>query len=85
MQAELTEKQQHVRNILGKNLTYYRKAQGWTIERLATETGYSPSWIGGVERGTMNSSTDRLVRISDYLGVDIYILFFNRSSETANP
>lgn len=72
---ELTEKQRHTREVLGKNLKRYRKAQGWTVQRLAEETGYSISWIGGVERATMNSSTDRLARIAEVLGINVHLLF----------
>jgi len=74
----LSEQQLRVRQILGKNLTYFRKQRGWTLEKLAEETGYSSAWIGGVERARMNSSTDRLANIADKLGIDLYILFIDR-------
>ena len=74
----LSEQQLRVRQILGKNLTYFRKQRGLTLEKLAEETGYSSVWIGGVERGQMNGSTDRLANIADKLGIDLYILFIDR-------
>ena len=72
---ELSEQQLKVRQILGKNLIFFRKQRGLT---LAEQTGYSSAWIGGVERAQMNSSTDRLANIADKLGIDPYILFIDR-------
>lgn len=78
MDAEtLTPTQRRTRDTLGANIKHYRKAQGWTVERLAAETGYSVSWISGIERSMMNSSTDRLAHIAEVLGVDIYVLFLD--------
>lgn len=75
---ELSEEQLKLRQILGKNLTYFRKQRGLTLENLAEQTGYSSAWIGGVERAQMNGSTDRLANIADKLGIDPYILFIDR-------
>jgi transcriptional regulator with XRE-family HTH domain len=78
LNEELSEKQLQFRQILGKNLTYFRKARGLTLDNLAEQTGYSSAWLGGVERAQMNSSTDRLAHIADKLGIDLYILFIDR-------
>ncbi len=75
---QLSEQQLKIRKLLGKNLTYFRKQRGLTLEKLAEETGYSSAWIGGVERARMNGSTDRLANIADKLGIDLYILFIDR-------
>ena len=74
----LSEQQLKLRAILGKNLNYFRKSRGLTLEELASQTGYSSAWIGGMERGRMNGSTDRLANIADKLGIDPYILFIDR-------
>jgi transcriptional regulator with XRE-family HTH domain len=77
-QEQLTPYQQHIRDVLATNLTHFRKAQGWTIARLAQETGYSIAWISGIECSRMNSSTDRLAHIADTLGIQVYLLFVDR-------
>ncbi len=77
-QEELTANQLRIRDVLAANLKHYRKAHGWTVVRLAEETGYSDSWISGIECSRMNSSTDRLAHIAEVLGIDVYLLFIDR-------
>ena len=76
-QEELTANQLRIRDVLAANLKHYRKAHGWTVVRLAEETGYSDSWISGIECSRMNSSTDRLAHIAEVLGIDVYLLFID--------
>lgn len=77
-QEELTPNQKRIRDVLATNLKHYRKANGWTLIKLAEETGYSDSWINGIECSRMNSSTDRLAHIAEVLGIDVYLLFIDR-------
>jgi transcriptional regulator with XRE-family HTH domain len=50
-------------------LAELRKAQGWSQERLALESGLARSYVGGIERGQRNLALINICILADTLGV----------------
>ena len=59
---------------LGKNIAYYRKRQRLSQEALAEKCGLSTEHIHFIERGYRAPSIVSLLKISNALGVPLYIL-----------
>lgn len=61
--------------IVGKNIRFYREQKGWTLEKLAEESGYEvntkKSSMSKIENGKNDIPTSRLYAIAKALGVDI--------------
>jgi len=66
---------------LSKALKDLRRDHGWTLADVAGRTGIPASTLSKVENGKLSLSYDKLVRMSQGLGVDITRLF----SETSIP
>lgn len=58
------------RNILGLNITYYRRAKKMTQLQLAEKICVSGNYLSQVERGFKTVSLTTLAQISEILGVD---------------
>lgn len=54
---------------IGGNLRQIRQSKGITQENLALEAGLNRAYIGYIERGERNPSTDTLVKIAKALKV----------------
>lgn len=54
---------------IGKNVEKIRVKKGLTQEKLAFEAGLNRAYIGYIERGERNPSTDTLVKIARALKV----------------
>ena len=54
---------------IGKNVRGIRENKGITQEKLAFEAGLNRAYIGYIERGERNPSTDTLVKIAKALKV----------------
>lgn len=54
----------------GERVRARRLSQGWSLERLAAESGLHWTYIGSVERGERNVSLLNIVRLATALGVD---------------
>lgn len=63
------------RQIVGWNVRRIRVERGLTIEDLAGEAGVDDSFIGRLERATVNSSIDTLEKVAKVLKVRIVELF----------
>jgi transcriptional regulator with XRE-family HTH domain len=63
------------RKIVGWNVRRIRVERGLTIEDLAGEAGIDASFIGRLERATVNSSIDTLGKVAGVLKVRIVELF----------
>ena len=63
------------RILIGLNIHYYRRARRLTQVELAEAVGISSNYLSQVERGCKSISLDKLLRISDELGVDVKIFF----------
>tara|TARA_R110000787_G_scaffold189852_1_gene301413 strand:- start:298 stop:618 length:321 start_codon:yes stop_codon:yes gene_type:complete len=59
----------------GSNVRQFRRARGWTLERLAGEVGVSRETIGKVERGISAPLFETVEKIADALNVPPQNLF----------
>jgi transcriptional regulator with XRE-family HTH domain len=56
---------------IGRMIATARRNRGWSLRRLATETGYTYSWLARLERGEYASPAQGgLTRIAEALGID---------------
>ena len=64
-----------VAKALGKRIRSLRTSNGWSQERLATESGMHRTYIWGIERGTRNPSLRHLARLASALSITLQTLF----------
>ncbi|MBQ9764386.1 MAG: helix-turn-helix transcriptional regulator [Phascolarctobacterium sp.] len=64
---------------IGAQIVYYRKLKGVTQEKMASEVGISPQYLSRIENGSYPKSVSlsTLMRIADYLGVEVSKLLEN--------
>ncbi|MGV2942370.1 helix-turn-helix domain-containing protein [Mesobacillus sp. LC4] len=55
----------------GRRIRAYRKLKGFTQERFAKELGVSVSILGEIERGNRMPDERMIVKIAEFLGVEI--------------
>jgi transcriptional regulator with XRE-family HTH domain len=60
---------------LGKTVRSLREAQGHTQESFAAKVRMNSRYMGGIERGEVNSSVDTLHKVIKGLGVSFADLF----------
>lgn len=60
---------------LGSVLKELRKANGWTLADVSERTGFNVATLSKVENGRVSLSYEKLIRLSEGLGVDIAQLF----------
>jgi len=60
--------------VLGPKLRDKRKARGWTLDQLATESGVSRSMLSQIERGDANPTFATLWCVTQALGVELHDL-----------
>lgn len=63
------------RILIGLNINYCRRARQLTQVELAEAVGISSNYLSQIERGCKSISLDKLLKISDELGVDVKSLF----------
>lgn len=54
----------------GRRVRARRQDLGWSIERLAEESGLHWTYVGSVERGNRNIALVNIVKLADALAVD---------------
>jgi transcriptional regulator with XRE-family HTH domain len=54
----------------GQRVRKRRHSLGWSIEKLAEESGLNWTYVGSVERGERNVALVNIVRLATALGVD---------------
>ena len=59
----------------GKNLRKFRKQKGYTQEGLALSLDLDNSYIGKVENAQLNITFDKIILISEFLGIEPFELF----------
>lgn len=80
------EDENYVYGLIGKNIKKYRKAKGWTQQKLADEINYSLSFISNVEAKTHQTfSLGALWRIAKVLDIDLYKLCIDNDSTKGQP
>ena len=74
-----------VKNLLRKNITFYREKRGFTKYALADKLGVDHSYISNLELGKKGITLALLYQLSEVLGVSIGALFsYNSDSEIIN-
>jgi len=63
------------RILIGLNINYCRRARRLTQVELAEAVGISSNYLSQIERGCKSISLDKLLKISDELGIDVKSLF----------
>jgi len=66
-----------LRQLVGENIRYLRKARGWSQEELGEHAALSYKFVGEIERGAVNPSLDSLQKIAKALTVEITKLFLS--------
>lgn len=61
--------------ILGKNIRYIRESKGLSQKDLASLAGFTPAYLGYLERGQKNPSVDLIQKIASALDIEAYRLF----------
>ena len=57
-------------NLIGLNISYYRRVQKLTQVELAEAVGISSNYLSQIERGYKSISLEKLLRLAEILGVD---------------
>ena len=64
-----------VRRAVARNIRTYRRALGWSQEKLAEQSSLATSMIGSIETHAKFPSTRSLLRLSQALNVEVHDLF----------
>lgn len=64
-----------LQRIVGPNVRQFRRAKGWTIERLASEVNLSRETIGKIERGISAPLFENVEKIAAALNIRPAVLF----------
>ena len=62
---------------ISKNISEYRKRKEITIKELASLTGFTPSLLSQIEKGSANPSINTLKQISNVLDVPLFNFFIS--------
>lgn len=65
---------QDVRKILAANIERLRNENGLTRENLAVALEFDNSYISKLEKGKINITIDRLIKIADFFDIEIHKL-----------
>ena len=57
------------RKVIGANIRSARLSKGWSQERLATRAKINSDYLSTLERGLVNVSVDKLIKLSKALRV----------------
>lgn len=57
--------------LIGYNLSKYRKMQGYTQESLANDLGMSVCNLRKIEHGTGNPEMQTLIKLADHLKIEV--------------
>jgi transcriptional regulator with XRE-family HTH domain len=69
----------------GAMLKAIRAERGWTLARVSERTGLPIATLSKIENDKISLSYDKLVRISEGLGIDIGLLFGGKEAKEAPP
>ena len=67
-----------IREVFGDNVKKYRKAKGFSQEKLAELCGLHRTYISDIECCQRNASLKSLQKIADALEVDSYLLLMEQ-------
>ena len=74
MSYEPTKSALDGRELLGRQLRYWRQERGMTQEQLAHNAGFDRSFLVEVENGRHSCTLDRLFDLASALDVDAHLL-----------
>ncbi len=77
--ATRTKSLEDVRQTLAKNVQRIRKAKGVSQERAALEAGIDRTLLSKIERQITNPSLETLLKLANYLDVDISDLLISKN------
>ena len=66
----------------GKRITYFRTAKGYSVNKLATLSGISQSYLRDVELGNKNPTVEIVSVLCDTLGISLRDFFDDQTEET---
>ncbi len=64
-----------VKKRFGKNLQKYRRQKKLSQEELSLELDLDGSYVGKVENAKLNITIDKIIKIANYLEIDVIKLF----------
>jgi transcriptional regulator with XRE-family HTH domain len=69
--TEETEVTKEQAQRIGRMIATARRNKDWSLRRLSTESGISPTWLMKLERGEYTApAPERLIRVADTLRID---------------
>jgi len=66
-----------LKTILGQNIRFIRESHGLSRKDLALLAGFTPAYLGYLERGQKTPSVDLVEKIATVLDTEAYRLFLN--------
>jgi len=83
MVATVTERR--LADYIGLTVRKLRSDRGFTLQALADESGVSKSYLGDIEKGRKNPTTDVIEAIAEALGVPARELLYHAALDEEDP
>jgi transcriptional regulator with XRE-family HTH domain len=80
-----TVKQRRLADYIGFTVRRLRADRDFTLQALADESGVSKSYLGDIEKGRKNPTTDVIEAIADALGVPARELLYHAALDEEDP
>jgi len=77
--------QKRLADYIGLTVRRLRSDRGFTLQALADESGVSKSYLGDIEKGRKNPTTDVIEAIADALGVPARELLYHAAFDDDDP
>lgn len=81
--AHVTQKR--LADYIGLTVRRLRADRGFTLQALADESGVSKSYLGDIEKGRKNPTTDVIEAIADALGLPARELLYHAALDEEDP
>jgi transcriptional regulator with XRE-family HTH domain len=78
-------KQRRLADYIGFTVRRLRADRDFTLQALADESGVSKSYLGDIEKGRKNPTTDVIEAIADALGVPARELLYHAALDEEDP
>ncbi len=72
-----------LKTILGQNIRLIRESRGLSRKDLALLAGFTPAYLGYLERGQKNPSVNLVEKVATALDTEAYKLFLNNKETPA--
>jgi transcriptional regulator with XRE-family HTH domain len=80
-----TVTQRRLADYIGLTVRKLRSDRGFTLQALADESGVSKSYLGDIEKGRKNPTTDVIEAIAEALGVPARELLYHAALDEEDP